>query len=92
MLLFGLVLVVGILVDESIVIIENIYCYLELGKFKVVVVWEVCWEIVFLKFFILLCVLVVFVLVFLMNGIFGVMFCFLVMVIGFLMIILFIFF
>lgn len=69
MTLGGLALSVGILVDESTVVIENIHRHLEMGKPKARAITDACKEIVFPTLLILLSILAVFVPSFFMTGV-----------------------
>lgn len=79
MLFGGIVIVIGVMIDVVIVMIENVYKYLEvydyvyLGElFMVVCCWEfvvvLVVEVGFVLFFLLLIIMLLFVLVFLLEG------------------------
>lgn len=87
MTLSGLALAIGILVDESTVTIENIHQHLDMGKPKVLAIWDACKEIAFPKLLILFCILAVFAPAFTMGGIPGSLFLPLALAIGFSMIV-----
>jgi multidrug efflux pump subunit AcrB len=86
MTLGGLALVVGILVDEGTVTIENIHRHQELGKSKAKAILDACKEIVWPKLLILLCILAVFVPSIFMSGVPRGMFLPLSLAVGFAMI------
>ena len=71
MTLVGLSLVVGILVDDSIVVIENIHRHLALGKKPIQAAIDACKEIGFTVAAITLVLIVVFLPLALINGIIG---------------------
>ncbi|MBC3788107.1 multidrug efflux pump subunit AcrB [Spirosoma sp. LMG 31448] len=86
MTLSGLSLAIGILVDESTVTIENIHQHMDMGKPKVLAIWDACKEIAFSKLLILFCILAVFAPAFTMTGIPGALFLPLALAISFSMI------
>ena len=87
MSLSGLALAIGILVDESVVTIENIHQHFAMQKTRAQAIWDACKEIAFPKLLIMLCILAVFAPAFMMTGIPGSLFMPLAMAIGFAMII-----
>ena len=69
--LMALSLVVGILVDDSIVVIENMYRYIEMGKSKVEAALLGCKQIMFTALSITLVIVVVFLPLALVTGLIG---------------------
>ncbi|MCF0054924.1 efflux RND transporter permease subunit [Dyadobacter sp. CY356] len=69
MTLSGLALAIGILVDQSTVVIENIHQHLEMGKTKSRAVLDATREVSFPLLLITLCILAVFAPALLMNGV-----------------------
>ena len=69
MTLGGLALAVGILVDESTVVMENIHCHLDQGRGRAVAVLEASKEVRIPRLLAMLCVLAVFVPSFFMVGV-----------------------
>ncbi|GLU52603.1 efflux RND transporter permease subunit [Dyadobacter frigoris] len=69
MTLSGLALAIGILVDQSTVVIENIHQHLEMGKTKSRAILDATREVSFPLLLITLCILAVFAPALLMNGV-----------------------
>ncbi|WP_159469916.1 efflux RND transporter permease subunit [Dyadobacter sp. 3J3] len=69
MTLSGLALAIGILVDQSTVVIENIHQHLEMGKTKARAILDATREVSFPLLLITLCILAVFAPALLMNGV-----------------------
>ncbi|MFD1818081.1 Multidrug efflux pump subunit AcrB [Pseudarcicella hirudinis] len=69
MTLSGLALAIGILVDQSTVVIENIHQHLEMGKTKSRAILDAAREVSFPLLLITLCILAVFAPALLMNGV-----------------------
>ncbi|MDR6809611.1 multidrug efflux pump subunit AcrB [Dyadobacter sp. BE34] len=69
MTLSGLALAIGILVDQSTVVIENIHQHLEMGKPKARAILDATREVSFPLLLITLCILAVFAPALLMNGV-----------------------
>src|SRR3546814_5322015 len=86
MTLGGLVLSVGILVDEATVTIENIHRHFEMGKTKARAILDGCKEIVFPKLLILFSILAVFAPSLFMSGVPRGMFMPMALAVGFAMI------
>ncbi|MDP4290762.1 MAG: efflux RND transporter permease subunit [Bacteroidota bacterium] len=71
MSLMALSLVVGILVDDSIVVIENMYRYMEMGRTKVQAALEGCKQIMFTAVAITMVIVVVFLPLAIASGLIG---------------------